>query len=170
MSLSNRVWKKIHGWQGKLLPKAGKEVLIRVVAQAIPNYTMSVFQLPVGTFAEINRCVARFWLGKLGGKGIHWRKWDKLCVPKKEGGLEFRELSMFNQALVTRQEWRLLFYPQSLVARMLKAKYSVVQFYGCWRAGDSYLWKSFLWGRELLRKGLRWRVSNGRQIRVFRDR
>lgn len=122
-SLSDRVWQRIHGWEGKLLSKAGKEVLIKAVAQAIPNYTMGVFQLPVATCKDINRCIARFWWGKPGGKGIHWRKWDKLCVPKKEGGLGFREISVFNQALVAKQGWRVLIYPQSLVARMLKATY-----------------------------------------------
>lgn len=29
-SLSNRVWNRIHGWEGKLLSKAGKEVLIKL--------------------------------------------------------------------------------------------------------------------------------------------
>lgn len=78
---------------------------------------------------------------------------------------------MFNQALVAKQGWLLLIYPQSLVARMLEAKYFPT---GSFmevdeKASDSYLWKSFLWGRELLRKGLRWRISNGRRVRVFHD-
>lgn len=36
-----RVWKKIKGWKEKFLSRAGKEVLIKVVARAIPSYIMS---------------------------------------------------------------------------------------------------------------------------------
>jgi hypothetical protein len=41
--LKGQVWKRIQGWKEKLLSKVGKEVLIKVVAQAIPTYAISCF-------------------------------------------------------------------------------------------------------------------------------
>ena len=61
--LKDRVWKKIKGWKGQLLSRAGKEILIKVVAQSIPTYTMGVFQLPMKLCNDLNAMYARFWWG-----------------------------------------------------------------------------------------------------------
>ena len=61
--LKDGVWKKLQGWKDKMLSKAGKEVLIKVVAQSISTYTMGVFQLLVKICKELNAICARFWWG-----------------------------------------------------------------------------------------------------------
>ena len=35
-----RVWRKLKGWESKLLSQAGREVLLKSVIQAIPTYAM----------------------------------------------------------------------------------------------------------------------------------
>ena len=55
--LKQRVWKRLQGWEGKLLSQAGREVLIKSVIQAIPTYTMSCFKLPVTLCHEIETLV-----------------------------------------------------------------------------------------------------------------
>jgi hypothetical protein len=42
---------------------------------------------------------------------------------KKKGGMSFRDLVFFKKALLTKQTWRLVEDPSSLVACILKAKY-----------------------------------------------
>lgn len=45
-SIKERVWKRLKGWKEKLISRAGKEILIKSVAQAILFYAMSCFKLP----------------------------------------------------------------------------------------------------------------------------
>jgi hypothetical protein len=59
--LKERVWKRLQGWKEKLLSKAGKEVLIEAVVQAIPSYAMSCFDLTRTPCDEIINMVGRFW-------------------------------------------------------------------------------------------------------------
>ena len=61
--IKDRVWKKIQGWKGQLLSRVGKEILIKVVAQSIPTYTMGVFLLPMRLCNDLNAMCARFWWG-----------------------------------------------------------------------------------------------------------
>lgn len=46
--VKDRVWKKLKGWKEKTFSRAGREVLIKAVAQAIPSYVMSCYMLPNG--------------------------------------------------------------------------------------------------------------------------
>ena len=44
--LKDKVWKKLRGWKGIMLSRARKEVLIKVVAQSLPTYTMGGVSTP----------------------------------------------------------------------------------------------------------------------------
>lgn len=58
--LKDRVRKKINSWSGRHLSKAGREVLVKSVLQAIPAYCMSVFLLPHSLAEEIERMMNSF--------------------------------------------------------------------------------------------------------------
>ncbi|KAL6125577.1 hypothetical protein ACLB2K_073633 [Fragaria x ananassa] len=130
--IHERLDQHLQGWQSRLLSKAGKTILIKAVAQAIPSYTMN----------------------------------------KMDGGLGFRDIECFNQALLAKTVWRIVMQPTSLANRVLQAKYVHG---GDWAAAPigpktSFIWRSLVWGKELLCAGIRWRVGNGTAIRIWEDK
>ncbi|KAH0991187.1 hypothetical protein GBA52_002670 [Prunus armeniaca] len=84
---------------------------------------MGVFQLPQTLCKELSAMIARFWWGKSNQRGIHWMGWRMLCQPKCMGGLGLKNFEAFNKALVAKQAWRILEKPNSLVPKILKARY-----------------------------------------------
>jgi len=46
--LKDRIWQRIQGWKEKMLSRAGKEILIKAVAQAILTFAMGCFDLTKG--------------------------------------------------------------------------------------------------------------------------
>jgi hypothetical protein len=50
---------------------------------------------------------------------MHWEAYEKMSW----GGLGFRDLQKFNDAMVGKQAWRLFVNPTSLCARLLKHRY-----------------------------------------------
>uniref|UniRef100_A0A803PWX1 Reverse transcriptase domain-containing protein n=1 Tax=Cannabis sativa TaxID=3483 RepID=A0A803PWX1_CANSA len=170
--IKNKVWNKLKGWKGSFFSAAGKEVLIKAVIQAIPTYTMSCFRLPKKTINSIHSMAARFWWGSSEKDSkIHWCKWDVLCKHKEQGGLGFRDLGLFNQALLAKQVWRCIRFPNSLCSRVLKASYypngGVIEA----KSGNhaSFVWRSLVWGKKIIQKGYRWRIGNGNSVRVIDD-
>ncbi|KAA3479888.1 reverse transcriptase [Gossypium australe] len=97
--------------------------------------------------AELEGIIAKFWWQKSRNrKGIHWCAWKDLCLLKENGGLGFRNLAKFNVALLAKQRWHLINYPNSLLAH-----------------------KSVWAARGLLEKGVCWRVGRGDKISVWDD-
>uniref|UniRef100_A0A803Q8H5 Reverse transcriptase domain-containing protein n=1 Tax=Cannabis sativa TaxID=3483 RepID=A0A803Q8H5_CANSA len=141
----HRIGSHLSAWNEKLFSKAGKEVLLKAVIQAIPSYAMSCFRLPVSVCQKIEKMMAQFWWGSMGkGSKIHWKAWTNLCTSKFFGGLGFRSLVHHNQAMIAKQAWRVLSNPNSLLAAILKAK-------------------------DLLNQGLMWKVGNGCSIRTLEN-
>ena len=121
--LKDRVWKRIQGWKEKLLSKAGKETLIKAIAQVIPSYDMACFDITKGLADDISAMICRFW----------WAQQDKrincigcpgrLSSRKDKGVLGYRDLHLFNLAMLARQAWHIVQNPDSLCGRLLNARY-----------------------------------------------
>lgn len=170
--LRERIDNKINDWSNRFFSSGGREVLIKSILQAIPSYAMSCFKIPVLLCRAMEQSCARFWWKDASGRrGVHWLNWKNLCKPKMVEGTGFRNLVAFNKALLAKQIWRVVQSPQSLLARTLQSRYFKNSDIMQAKAGysPSYIWRSMLWSRELIRKGIYWRVVNEKKIRALAD-
>ena len=112
----------------------------------------------------------------MGDKGkkkrIHWKQWEELCCFKLDGGLGFKDLESFNLAMLAKQWWRLIQNDSSLSYKVSKARYfprlNPNKASKCPNA--SYLWKSLLEGRKMIKESSIWRVGDGKQIDVWKNK
>jgi hypothetical protein len=95
----------MNSWRGRALSKAGKEIMIKSVLQAIPSYVMSLFIPPSSFVADIEKMINVFWWGdgNASSKSIHWLACERLTCPKDKGGLSFCNFGAFNMAMVAKQ-------------------------------------------------------------------
>jgi hypothetical protein len=145
---------------------------VKSILQAVPAYAMSCFLFTKKFCKQLSSISSNFWWGDSEGqKKVHWIGWDRMCKNKARGGLGFRDYECFNQAFLAKQGWRMITQPDSLCARVLKARY--------FKEGDfltascpkraSYTWRGIIHGRHLLRAGLVWRIGDGTSIKVHED-
>uniref|UniRef100_A0A803KVQ0 Uncharacterized protein n=1 Tax=Chenopodium quinoa TaxID=63459 RepID=A0A803KVQ0_CHEQI len=91
--------------------------------------------------------------------------------PKKEGGMGFRNMSLFNNALLAKQGWRILTNENSLMAKILKGKYFPNSSFldAAVSPAASYTWKSICNARWVLRKGVRKIIGSGASVDIWKD-
>jgi hypothetical protein len=80
----------------------------------------------------------------------------------------FRDLESFNRALLAKQVWRLLLEPESLCAKVLRARYypNGKLYNARLKSGSSYTWQSIMAGLECFKRRYIWRVGYGSQIKI----
>ncbi|KAL8134789.1 hypothetical protein AgCh_009705 [Apium graveolens] len=171
--IKDRLWKRLQGWKAKKISRAGKTVLIKNVATAIPSYCMSSFLLPKSMCAEMEVMMNNYWWqsGSTDRRGINWIAWNGLSMSKSQGGLAFRSLYGYNIALVAKHVWNFIFKPQALVSRFFKAKYFPDShiLHARRGVGSSFIWQGVITARDEVLQGYRWVVGDGGTIKCNQD-
>ncbi|XP_062103997.1 uncharacterized mitochondrial protein AtMg00310-like [Humulus lupulus] len=171
-SIKDKVWKRLKGWKFPLFSTVGREVLLKEIIQALLTYSMSYFKFPMKLINDLYRMKTIFWWGySKKKKKIHWCKWTKLCKTKERGGMRFRDISTFNQVLLAKQVWRLIRNLNSLYGKVLKASYFPNKIILDAFCGSKafYVWRSLMWGKEIIIGGYRWRIGDGNDVRILHD-
>ena len=83
----------------------------------------------------------------------------------------FRDLHSFNLAMLAKQVWRLVTNPDSLCARILKAKYypsgSILQ--DGPKNGSSFTWQSIVAAIPTFKRGYIWGIGSGENVNIWND-
>ena len=134
---------------------------------------MSCFKLPKELIKDLEVLISKFWWAYNGeNRKTHWEKWERLCEAKEVGGMRFKEIEKFNEALLAKQVWRMINNPNSLCHRVFKARFFPE--YSILEAQDSitgsYAWKSIISARNVIRKGMVWHIGTRDAMRIQEDK
>lgn len=171
--MATRIRNLVGTWSGREASYAGREVLLKSVAQAVPTYSMSCFLLSKTTCKKMRSSISNYWWGgSATSRHMHWLRWDRMTDHKSTGGMGFRDLHLFNKSMLGKQGWRLMTRPESLCARVLKGRYYHDGEFmtGTRKKHASHTWCAILTGKDALKEGLIRRIGNGTLTNIWRDR
>jgi hypothetical protein len=90
---------------------------------------------------------------------------------KKDGSMSFKNLSVFNVAMLGKQGCRIMTNPNTLISRLYKAKYYPHCDFLEATLGHklNFVWRSIFKSKFNLRAGTRWKIGSGENIPVWHN-
>lgn len=89
-----KINKRLVGWKGRLLSRAGQVTLAKSVLSSMPIYTRHNLWLPESICDKLDSCVKQsIW----GGKHCHWVKWHHTSQPLSRRGMGLRPARQTNR-------------------------------------------------------------------------
>ena len=86
--------------------------------------------------------------------------------------MSFRDIQAFNLAMLAKQVWQLILNTHSLFYQVYKVRYFPNCSFMDVEIGNnpSYVWRSLLAAKEVIKKGSKWQVGDGRYIDVSKHK
>jgi hypothetical protein len=166
-NMINKLQDRVKRWTYRALNFAGRLVLTKAVLQAIPTYLLSVFPTPAGILQRI-RTIQRNFLWRGAEDKNKWAlvAWEKLCWPKRKGGLGLQDPKTTNDAYGEKLWWRWVKESSTPWEAFWKAKYAprrnpqdLIQFTG---SGEgSTIWNMAWRNKSLIQEHCFWEIRNG---------
>eukprot|EP00253_Pinus_taeda_P011523 PITA_11523 len=98
---------KLFLWTHRSLNMASRVVLIKSILQSMPLYLFSLLAAPKWVLKAIKNLQRNFLWGS-SGHNQKWAlvKWEKVCLPKKAGGIGIRDPEHNNKVMGAKLWWR----------------------------------------------------------------
>ncbi|CAL1402102.1 unnamed protein product [Linum trigynum] len=168
-----RIQKKLAPWKAKRLSLAARLTVSRSIISSLPTYHMHTELLPKGVCASIDRINRNFvWGDEEGRSKLHLVGWEKMILPKSQGGVGLRSVRNANLAMLAKSGWRLLKEKDMLWTQVIRDKYCRnKENLDLFRSvqGSSFTWKSFTKASSLLKEGCAWNIKNGNTTKFWND-
>eukprot|EP00253_Pinus_taeda_P011657 PITA_11657 len=173
--LINKLQDKVSTWTIKYLNLAGKLVLTKAVLQAIPISMLSALPAPKGVLQQF-RNIQRNFLWDKEETERKWAlvSWDKICKPKKHGGLGFDDQEILSKALGAKIWWHWVYHPETQWENIWKEKYA-----NSWQNNDlirmsgnikgSYIWNKAWENKRLVQEYSLWEIREGNLALFWED-
>jgi len=170
-TLVAKIISRIESWLVKHLSFAGRLQLITSVLCSFHVFWSRVFILPKKVIKLIEQKLNRFlWSGN-DSKANAKVAWEKVCVPKKEGGLGIKRLEVWNQTCMLYHVWTLFATSGSLWVAWVEE--NLLKWESFWQVAIpqncSWSWKIFLKLRSIAKQFLSFKVGDGSKIYLWFD-
>ncbi|WMV56909.1 hypothetical protein MTR67_050294 [Solanum verrucosum] len=123
-SLVDKITQRITVTYSKQLSYAGRLQVINAVLFSIHSFWGAVFILPQSILKEVDKiCRAFLWGCNAEQKKIALVSWEKICLPKRKGGLNVKGSSNWNIASVGQLLWQIVVNKESLWLKWIHGIY-----------------------------------------------
>ena len=124
--MEERFQKRLALWKRQYLSKGERQLLIKSTLSSLSIYFVSLFVTPKRVAARLEKIQRYFlWGGGDLEKKPHLVNWSIVCLEKHNGGLGFKNLSLFNKALLGKWFWRFVKERNPLWKRVIVGKYGI---------------------------------------------
>lgn len=80
----DKIEKKLQSWKGQLISIGGRLTLINSVISSVLLYALSMYKIPLGTVAQIDRIrIKLLWQGNTDKHKIPLVNWNLVCMHKE---------------------------------------------------------------------------------------
>ncbi|KAJ9536013.1 hypothetical protein OSB04_un000819 [Centaurea solstitialis] len=167
-----RVKNRIQNWKMKFLSFGGRRQLVISVLQSLQLYWMAIFVFPSSVLHDLEVLLRAFlWSQGESVQGKCRLAWDVVCRPIHCGGLGFKNLAVWNRALIAKNLWDIIVARPTLwVAWVRRLNVHATNFWLIRRHSEwSWVLRKMMALRGIIRPYVRISIGDGRNTHAWED-